>query len=200
MSGSTSILALTKPTATENVDISQINTNMDTIDAAIGSPTTKVASTVIVSSTTETLIHIHGIEANAPQVGSSHYGVVWGIASVTATPTLTFRLRLGGVAGTLLATVVVTAASGVTNKSWRVVGELICLTSGVSGTWQGALSVITDLNTTLPSGATVNVPTAAVSKDTTTVSHLSITAQWSASSASNTCSALGGYGRRITNS
>jgi len=132
--------------------------------------------------------------------------VLWLIARgrwsnvVTAVPTLTFRLRWGGLTGTVLAAsgAVVTPAAATTNAMWEVDLFLQTRSNGATGTifTQGKLTMYEDAVPTFGTvtnygvvspmcSAGVSVP-AAVTVDLTADTALSITAQWSAANAANT--------------
>ena len=114
-------------------------------------------------------------------------------------PTLTFRVRWGGVSGTVLAASgALTTGSGVTNGLWKVEAILQVRSNGSSGTIfavglaevgdDAASSVGSATNThgaDFMSSAGVSVP-ATATVDLTADTALSITATWSAASASNT--------------
>ncbi|MGW0837560.1 hypothetical protein [Streptomyces prunicolor] len=153
----------------------------------------QLASTVTVANTTsETVIGTLTIPANDAVVGAVYRVVVYGTASVTATPTFTIRGRLGGVAGALAATIgAVTASSGVTNQTWSAEFDIVCLTTGGSGTWMPRLVVVQNVSVASTQTGTVLLPTAGASltRDTTASSDMVLTWAWSAASASNTVTA-----------
>lgn len=156
--------------------------------------------TAIANSTTETIIFPNvTIPANYMQDGRLLRLRAYGRHSTTATPTLTFRVRWGGVSGTVLAASgALTCGSAVTAAQWST--ELIIQTrsNGSTGTvfTVGEVTVGEDAASTVGSAtnaaghdflgsAGVATP-AAVTVDLTADTALSITAQWSAASASNT--------------
>jgi hypothetical protein len=153
----------------------------------------QLASTVTVANTvTETVIGTLTIPANDAVVGAVYRVVVYGTASVTGTPTFTIRGRLGGVAGTLAATIgAVTASSGVTNQTWSAEFDIVCLTTGGSGTWMPRLVVVQNVTAAAAQTGTVLLPVsgASVTRDTTASSDMVLTWAWSAASASNTATA-----------
>jgi hypothetical protein len=130
---------------------------------------------------------------------------VIGKYSTTGTPTLTFRLRWGGVAGVVLcASAAITTPSGVTNAMWEADILLTVRSNGITGTMMvnGKVIVFAAVAPTVASatgGAAVTpmtaggvtVPAVAVT-DLTIDKTLSFTAQWSAASSSNTTAALQG--------
>lgn len=106
-----------------------------------------------------------------------------------ATPTLIFRLRWGGVAGTLIAlTPTFTCGNGVTAKVWDIDIIVQVRSNGSSGTVV-AIGIATVNGATVPSQAFCvggdNAP-AATAVDLTADTALSLTAQWGTQHASNT--------------
>ncbi|MFE3031589.1 hypothetical protein ACFXKY_08060 [Streptomyces canus] len=160
------------------------------------------ASTTVANTTSETVMAVMTIPANDAVAGAVYRIKAWGTASVTGTPTLTLRSRLGGVAGTALGSSGArTASSGVTNRSWQVTVDLVCLTTGVSGTWFA--SQITYEAVSLAAAAPFASPglildgTAAATADSTISEDLVLTATWSAASASNTLTCRGYSAERV---
>ncbi len=136
-------------------------------------------STAIASTAAETNF---SLVCNLPQdfltVGRVLRVTASGKYSDTGTPTLQLKLKAGSV--TLYDLTAVTLGAGVTNKQWQVQFILVCRSTGVGGSIQ--TSVIEallddDLRQGIANLATV---------DTTIVETLQLSAQWSASSASNT--------------
>lgn len=156
--------------------------------------------TAIANTTTETIIFPNvTIPANYLQDGRVLRVVAYGRHSTTGTPTLTFRLRYGGVAGTVLAASgAITTGSAVTAAMWRLEAIIQTRSNGSSGTLftTGVVRVGEDASSTVGSAtnagavdlmgsAGVATPSTA-SVDLTADTALSITATWSAASASNT--------------
>lgn len=160
-----------------------------------------VATGPIASTTTETVLATYTISANDATAGAVYKITAWGIASTTGTPVITFRPRMGGVAGASNATIPVTAASSVANKAWRAELYVSIVTTGASGTWSGLLVLNEGISVT---GAT-SIPNAVTRMDgsstalinTTIANDLVITAQWGTSSASNTWTCRGFAAERI---
>jgi hypothetical protein len=156
--------------------------------------------TAIANSTTETIIFPNvTIPANYMQDGRILRVRAYGRHSTTATPTLTFRLRWGGVSGTVLAASgALTTGATVTAGMWSA--ELVIQTrsNGSTGTLFtiGAVEVGDDASSTVGSATNVHgvdfmcsagvATPAAVTVDLTADTALSLTATWSAASASNT--------------
>jgi hypothetical protein len=108
---------------------------------------------------------------------------------------MTFALRWGGVAGTLLATTeAMTTASGSANTAWSL--EILVQTRANGAT--GSLLVMGDATVNLTASTQItgvfgvsgfDAP-APVTVDLTADTALSLTADWSASSASNTITGM----------
>lgn len=156
--------------------------------------------TAIANSTTETIIHPNvTIPANYMADGRCLRLTHAGRLSSTGTPTVRFRIRWGGVAGTVLwDSGTITVGSGVTASLYEFEALLQVRSNGSSGTifTIGPTIIGAALAPTVGSAtgaAAVGVfgsggddTPAAVTVDLTADTALSITAQWSAASASNT--------------
>jgi hypothetical protein len=159
-------------------------------------------STTVANTASETVIAALTIPAGDAVAGAVYRIKAWGVASVTGTPTLTLRSRLGGVAGTALGSSGArTASSGVSNRSWQVTVDLTCLTTGATGTWFA--SQITYEAVTLAASPPFASPglildgTSAVTLDSTVSEDLVITATWGTASASNTLTCRGYTAERV---
>lgn len=156
--------------------------------------------TAVANTTTETILFPNiTIPANYMQDGRTLRLTLYGRHSTTATPTLTFRIRWGGVAGTVIAASgAITCGSAVTAAMWRMEVFIQVRTNGSTGTvfCTGEVEVAEDAANTVGSAtnatavgmmgsAGVATP-AAVTVDLSAATALSVTAQWSAASASNT--------------
>jgi hypothetical protein len=149
-----------------------------------------VAPTAVANTTTETVIFPNiTIPANYLQDGRTLNIRAQGQHSTTATPTLIFRLRWGGVAGTVIAlSPTFTTGSGVTANLWEIDLLAQVRANGSSGTI-AVIGCATVQGASVPSqlmcvgGAATP---AATTVDLTADTALSITATWSAASASNT--------------
>jgi hypothetical protein len=156
--------------------------------------------TAIANTTTEAIIFPNiTIPANYLQDGRVLRITAYGRHSTTGTPTLTFALRWGGVSGTVIAqSGALTAGSAVTSAPWKIELLLQTRSNGATGTvfvmgeavaWDDAVGS-TGSATNAPgiaamTSAGASVP-AAVTVDLTADTNLSLTADWSAASASNT--------------
>lgn len=126
----------------------------------------------------------------------------FGKLSTTGTPTMIWALRWGGVAGTLLATTeAIVMGSGVANVNWSL--EILVQTRSNGAT--GSLIVFGDIQVHTSATAVLNntfgvsgfdAP-AAVTVDLTADTALSLTADWSAASASNTLQGLYYHGESL---
>lgn len=159
--------------------------------------------TAVANSTTEGLLFPNiTIPANYLQDGRvlrltlyGRYGNV-----VTSVPTLTFRVRWGGVAGTVIAAspAVVTSATAMTAALWKMEVIIQVRANGSSGTVfaMGEGQMTTNTAPTFGTVTNYGVPflmgsaglstPAAVTVDLTADTALAVTATWSAANASNT--------------
>lgn len=149
--------------------------------------------TAIASTTTETIIFPNKtLPANFMQDGRLLRLRVFGKLSTTGTPTITFAIRWGGVGGTLLATSeAITCANNSSNVCWSMEAYIQVRTNGSAG----SLFVMGDVTVNLTASTNTSgvfgvsgfdAPAAVGSLDLTADTALSITADWSANSASNT--------------
>lgn len=156
--------------------------------------------TAIANTTTEAIIFPNiTIPANYMQDGRVLRVTAFGRYSVTGTPTLVFALRWGGVSGTVIAqTGTITAGSGVTAAQWNLNAIIQTRSNGATGTVfvQGEVTLhedaaavagtVTNYGMANPMASAGVATPAAVTVDLTADTALSITADWSAASASNT--------------
>lgn len=196
-STNTTNLALFKatPGTAEPFRTSDVNSNWDKIDAALGQRTVDFATSTISNSVAETTLFTGSVPAN-PVQGSAWKAVFFGTYDNSAvSATLTFRFKLGG---TTVATMAITTpASALTNKPWRFELEFVATTLGVTGTWRTSGQGTAVVNTTVT--AFLDIPTAATILNTTTAQALLITAQWGTAAAANTARCDAGFIYRITN-
>lgn len=157
--------------------------------------------TAVANTTTETIVFPNvTIPANYVSDGRWLELKVRGRLSTTGTPTIRFRLRWGGVSGTVLwDSGAITCGSGVTASVWSLPSiDLMVRANGAAGTLfaMGETVVGSALAPTVGSatgaaavgvyGSAGDDTPAAVTVDLTADTALSITAAWSAASASNT--------------
>lgn len=158
---------------------------------------TSSAGSPLASSTTLTDVSptpIYTLPAGTLVAGSVMRFTAFGVLSTTATPTILLGIYYGGVAGTALVTTgAITTGSGVTNVPWRIQCETFVRTAGTSATMmtQGYF----DLGTSVSAVSHLPMPNTALatvgSLDTTAAKALTVGAQWSANSASNTLTCHG---------
>ncbi|OUD02578.1 right-handed parallel beta-helix repeat-containing protein [Streptomyces swartbergensis] len=147
------------------------------------------SSATAANTTAETVIASGTIPGGDAVAGSAYRLVAHGVASTTGTPTLTLRVRLGGVSGPVIAQyAAVTTASAISNRGWRVEGSVHCISTGSSGTWAGGGALYHHLASTT-GAAQHELTDAPITRDSTVDQLLVITAQWSVASASNTVAA-----------
>lgn len=152
--------------------------------------------TAIANTTTETIIFPNvTIPANYMSDGRALRLKASGKLSTTATPTITFAIRWGGVAGTLLATTeAITMGSGVTNVNWDLEAIIQTRANGSSGKLIvfGKLFIHTAAGTVAANvfGVSGYDAPAEVTVDLTADTALALTADWSAASASNTLTGM----------
>lgn len=159
--------------------------------------------TAVANSAVETVVFPNmTVPSNFNQDGRLTKLMIYGRWSnvVTAVPTLTFRLRWGGVAGTVMAASpsIVTPATATTNAIWTIELLLQTRSNGATGTvfTMGTVTMFEDAAATFgtvlnygvvqPMGSAGVATPAAVTLDLTADTALSLTATWSAASASNT--------------
>ena len=144
-----------------------------------------VASTAAETTLIDTVIGSQTFVAGALSfVGRQIRIDAWGFVSDTGTPTLQLKFKLGSTV--ILDSTAITLGSGISNKLWHFTGVATIQVAGSSGKIfaQGQFTqngVVTDI-----------VTTAQISIDLTGALTADLTAQWSASSSSNTitCSNL----------
>lgn len=160
-------------------------------ESLLNSPQPTAAGTALANSASLTDVSVAPqfvLPANFLQAGSALKFTAFGVFSTTGTPTLLLGIYYGGIAGTALATTgAITTATGVTNVPWRLSLSTTIRSTGTSGTAisQGYCGFGTSVSawSWLP---VPNTALATVTIDTTASKALTVGAQWSAASASNT--------------
>jgi len=156
--------------------------------------------TAIANSTTETIVFPNvTIPANYMADGRNILVTAQGRLSTTGTPTVRFRLRWGGVAGTVLwDSGTITCGSSVTAAIFHLAIEMQTRLNGATGTLLcigpvligSALAPTVGSATGAPAsgvfGSAGDDTPAAVTVDLTADTALSLTAQWGTQSSSNT--------------
>jgi hypothetical protein len=157
---------------------------------------TTADGTAVANTTTETILFPNvTIPANYMQDGRLLRLRAFGKLSTTGTPTITFAVRWGGVAGTILATTeAITNGSGVSNVNFSLEVYLQVRSNGATGTILafGEAKVHTSSTAVVQNvfGVSGYDAPAAVTVDLTADTALSVTADWSAASASNTITGM----------
>lgn len=195
----TPVLGLVKPTPNTGEPYSRAteNANLDAIDSAIGTKVSKFTTTTVSNTTAETSVMAVTIPAGPPQ-GSTYHMRVWGTYDNSAVAAnFTIRVKIGG--SQLTAVVQGTPASAQTFSGLVVEFDVVVATTGVSGTWRGALRGIKS-DSGSGTSPLLAVPGSPLTKDTTVSNVMEITIQWSAANASNTVRIDAGIWRRLTNS
>ncbi|HKQ24103.1 MAG TPA: hypothetical protein VJT81_06640 [Burkholderiales bacterium] len=152
--------------------------------------------TAVANTTTETIVFPNvTIPANYMADGRVLRLRASGKLSTTGTPTITFAIRWGGVAGTLLATTeAITCASGAANTAWELDAIIQTRANGATGSLlvigRVTVNLTASTNTHGVFGVSGFDAPAAVTADLTVDTALSLTADWSAASASNTLTGM----------
>lgn len=166
------------------------------LDSGVVNGSVLTAPSTLASFTAEAQLTGLSIPANDPAAGAVYLLRMAGVYSDTGTPTLAFGLRYGGAAGTSIAAIAaITLGSGVTGVPWdaEAILEFYDTTHAV-----GVIRL--QLGTNASTGAASSFAgssSAGVSVTSATAKVMSFTVTCSASSASNTISALTGYGMRL---
>lgn len=154
-------------------------------------------STVTVANTTSaTALTSFTVPANDAVAGAVYTVTGYGVYSTTLAPTIQFILYWGGTGGTALATLpAVTLPTTITNSVFSYSAELV-FRSTTSVTAVLALNIDTSITTDQVS-AYQAAPSTATTVTTTGSNALTVGVTWSAASASNTISLLGGSVQRL---
>jgi hypothetical protein len=148
--------------------------------------------TAVANTTTEAILFPDvTVPGNYMQDGRLLRLRAFGKLSTTGTPTMTWAIRWGGVAGVLLATTeAITMGSGVSAVNWGLEALIQTRVNGSTGSVfvMGEVSVHSAAGTVLANvfGVSGYDSPAAVTVDLSIDKALSLTADWSAASASNT--------------
>lgn len=147
-------------------------------------------STTISNNASEALIVTYTIPANDATAGAVYKITAWGtVSTTTGTNNLNLRARIGGLAGSQLAqTGDMVHAASQSVKVWKAECYIVCLTTGVSGTWFSNLHV-TNAGVSASANPVVNASTyidgGVITKDTTVSQDFVFTVDWTVASASN---------------
>ena len=155
--------------------------------------------TAVANTAAETIIFPNiTIPANFMQDGRCLKLSLMGRWGATATPTLTIRVRWGGVGGTVLTATGATVMSAQTAAQWNTDVIIQTRVNGATGSLYAMGKTIFGTATVPTAGTATNLgfasmmgsagiaTPAAVTVDLTADTALSVSAQWSAASASNT--------------
>jgi hypothetical protein len=150
----------------------------------IGTLFAETATVTVANTGTETTFIGSGVgsltlPANFWTAGKSVFIRLFGIHSTTGSPTIEFKVKLGGT--TLLDSGALTTATGATNQSVKLDVEITCYTTGVSGTVWAQGTYVEGGNLVFSMAST-----SASTIDTTASAALNITVQWGTASPSNT--------------
>lgn len=161
---------------------------------------TTADGTAVHTTTTETILFPNiTIPANFLQDGRALRLTAYGRYGTTATPTLTFAIRWGGVSGTVIAqSGAITTGSGISAGQWKIEAIIQNRSNGSTGTvftmgdvtlHEDAVATagtVTNYGLVQPMASAGVTTPASVTVDLATDTALSLTVDWSASSASNT--------------
>jgi hypothetical protein len=142
-----------------------------------------VADVTVANTTTETTLFTGTIAANAMVPGKVFRARIYGQMSSLVTDTVTLRFKVGG--ATFLT--IVSNPVALSGAEWSAEFVMTCRTTGATGTViSQAIAIINSLiQDTTDSGTHV--------VDTTAAENITVTAQWSAASASDTITIQQGY-------
>lgn len=172
-------------------------------DVTIGSAVLRPQLHVVIShsnSTTEKAIQTVAIPANDAVVGSTYRIRLFGGCTVTGTPTMNFRIRMGDqVTGDNPVTMgAITCRSGMTDGYWEL-EALLTLTAnaGASATWHAMCKLTHNFLTGVGTYTTVGPIMGSVTKDSTVAFDFHVVADWGTASPSNIIVARGGQSGRV---
>ncbi len=150
--------------------------------------------TTVANTTTETVIATATIPAGDAVAGAVYRMVAYGVASTTGTPNFSMGARLGGVAGTSMASIGgSTTASGISGRPWKAEYFLRCVSAGASAVWSPFFGVQHSLASGAQVGAVQHSNAIANQTVDSTISEaMVVTWTWSVASSSNTatCTAV----------
>ena len=155
---------------------------------------TQTASVTVGGTATETTLVGTGVGSatlpvNLLAVGRTIRVTARGYLSTKGAPVgnVTFRVRLGGIAGTaVLATAATALTASLSNVGLVIIGEITCRTAGGTGTvFSQGTRIVEDQVLADEMVAMVNTTTSTI--DTTATQALVVSVEWATSDASNTC-------------
>lgn len=166
------------------------------LDSGVVSGSVLTTASTLATFTAEAQLAGFSIPAADPGAGAVYSLRLAGVFGCTGTPTFAFGLRYGGAAGTSIAAVpAITQGGALTSATWEAEAVLqFYSTTSAAGFIKLLLGTS---SSTDAAAAFVASPTAAVTVASATAKVMSFTVTCSASSASNTITALTGYGQRL---
>lgn len=142
---------------------------------------------------TESVIMSYPVPASSLVAGTT-YDIVCSGTGATTAQALTLRLRYGGLAGTVIWTIAITAALTTAPKGFHILGVFTCRTPGTTGTAYGQGMCFNEFSTVAPNFIKhSNQNAAAPTVNTTTQNDLTLTVQHAAAAAGATVTATNGY-------
>lgn len=152
--------------------------------------------TTVSNTTTKTFLASASIPANTIAAGNTLSIRAWGLFGCTGTPTLQLTSVLGTsvAAGGFGSTGALTLSSGVTGRAWIAQQDVVCLSTGSSGTWFGPFTASVANTSAGPPWTTFTQAldgTATLTQDSTVALSFGIAATWGTASASNTITCYG---------
>jgi hypothetical protein len=198
-STTTTNLGLWKPTpgTKEPWSTSQLNSNYDKLDAAIGARLTKITTTTIQNTTTEG--NLWGANISGAIQGSIWKLVAFGTfdaANIAVTGTLTWRVKIGLTTMTTY-TITLPNTTAQSNQPWQIEADIECMTTGAAGTWRNRMFGAVSNNNV--DGLVNRVPSGTTTKDTTVAQLFEVTGTWSVANAGHILRCDAGYLYRVTN-
>ena len=158
----------------------------------IGEKATKITSTTVGNTTTETQIISRTIVGGSSVAGTIHRLKVWGtFAHSAAAVNLTFRAKLGG---SSISVGFVTPATAFSARTFSYTTELVCLTVGATATW----SIVFDGFQVNGFARESQVEVGSITKDSTVNQTFEVTMQWGTADAANVLVAQAGHYERVS--
>lgn len=142
------------------------------------------STTTVANTATETVVATYTVGASSPAAGTVFRLRGWGQTdNIVTSGILTFRLRLGGLAGTLLATFALPSVAGaLTNQGWIYDAELIYRTIGATADVTGVGSLVARRGSTAGPGSDVQSP---ITTNSTIAKDLVLTVQHATADVAN---------------
>ena len=194
----------TAPTATANAitlfsldgaSLSGVESNGDIVNFG-GTVSSITAPVTVANNATELIINQFVIPANSVTGTSAFQGRVFANVSTAAAGAvdITVRLRVGGLAGPVIASTLVNGSNSITDQALQVDFTCGVITAGIGGTWTGSILVVDEISG--GPNAHQNSTTGTV-QDTTIPVNLVLTFQWALADPANTYTVVQTYIRQI---